>query len=198
MDIKPVFFPSQSDLRKWFEKNHKKEKELYVGFYKTSSGKPSITWPQSVDEALCFGWIDGRRQSIDDESYFIRFSKRKPKSIWSTINIKKVAELTRLGLMKPEGIEAFNKKEEKNSGVYAYENKPVELSKEYERKLKANKKAWTFFQSQVPSYRNPATRWVMSAKQEVTRLSRLESLIKDSEAGMKIKPMRYGLKNKKQ
>src|SRR5437868_3468723 len=113
--MQPIFFAKQSDLRKWFEKNHDKEKELWIGFYKTNSGKPSITWPESVDQALCFGWIDGVRKSLGEDSYVIRFTPRKPKSIWSAINIKKVEELTKLGLMHPAGIDAFNKRDEKKS-----------------------------------------------------------------------------------
>jgi uncharacterized protein YdeI (YjbR/CyaY-like superfamily) len=104
---RPRFFPSQLDFRKWLEKNHNKETELIVGFYKVGTGKPSLTWSQSVDQALCFGWIDGIRKSIDNESYCIRFTPRKPSSNWSAINIKKVEELTKLGLMKPEGTKHF-------------------------------------------------------------------------------------------
>jgi len=190
------FFATQSDLRKWYEKNYKKAKELYLGYYKVGSGKPSVTWSQSVDEALCFGWIDGVRKSIDKESYYIRFTPRKPASIWSAINIDKVAYLTRQGLMKPEGVEAFNKRKEDKSRIYAYENKPVAFDESYQRKLKSNKTAWKFFSTQAPSYQKTAIRWIMSAKQESTKLSRLQSLIDDSEAGLKIKPMRYGVKQK--
>ena len=186
-----LFFANRSALRKWFIKNHAKEKEVYIGFYKIKSGRPSITWPQSVDEALCFGWIDAVRRSIDDESYFIRFTKRKPNSNWSLVNIKKIKELTVLGLMTPAGIEAFNKRSEKRSGIYTYENEAVKLKKEYEKKLKEDKKAWAFFQSQAPSYQKIATRWVMTAKQEATRIKRLNDLINDSKAGLKIKSQRY-------
>ena len=122
--MKPVFFPTQLDFRKWLDKNHKKETELLVGYYKVDSGKLSLTWSESVDQAICFGWIDGIRRSIDRESYSIRFTPRKPKSIWSAINIKKVEDLTKLGLMKPKGIAAFNKREESNSKIYSYETKP--------------------------------------------------------------------------
>jgi uncharacterized protein YdeI (YjbR/CyaY-like superfamily) len=190
--MKPIFFATQSDLRKWFEENHNKQTELLFGFYKVGSGKPSITWPQSVDEALCFGWIDGIRRSIDDESYCIRFTPRKAKSTWSAVNIKKVEELTKMGLMKPEGLAAFNKRDEANSKIYSYENEALKLARNYEKKLKGNKKAFTFFSQQAPSYQNATTRWILSAKQETTRLSRLETLIRDSEEGQLIKPMRYG------
>ena len=165
-----IFFPTQKNLRKWFEKNHKKEKELFVGYYKLSSGKPSITWSQSVDEALCFGWIDSIRKSIDEESYCNRFTPRNPKSNWSAINIKKVEELTKLGLMKPEGLHAFSLRKENNSKIYSYENPTVSFDKSYEKKFKTNKEAWTFFQLTAPSYQKITTRWVMSAKQETTRL----------------------------
>jgi len=189
--MKIVFFANQPDLRKWFEKNHAKEKELYIGFYKIKSGKPSVTWPQSVDEALCFGWIDAVRKSIDEESYFIRFTKRKADSTWSLVNINKIKELTALGLMMPAGMEAYKKRKEKKSGIYAYENEVVKLAKVYEKKLKANKEAWAFFQSQAPSYKKIATRWVMTAKQESTRIRRLNDLINDSSAGLRIKSQRY-------
>lgn len=183
--IKPIFFPKQSDLRKWFEKNYKKEKEILVGFYKVSSGKPSITWSQSVDEALCFGWIDGIRRSVDKGSYSIRFTPRNPKSNWSAINIKKVKKLTKLGLMKPEGLAAFSFRKEEKSQIYSYENPAVTFNESYEKKFKANKQAWKFFQSMAPLYQKTTTRWVMSAKQETTRLKRLEELIQDCTVGKK-------------
>ena len=192
--MKPTFFAKQSDFRKWLEKNHTKARELYVGFYKVTSGKESITWPQSVDEALCFGWIDGVRKSIDGESYYIRFTPRKPGSIWSGINIKKIEGLTKAGLMKPAGIEAYSKKAEKRSKIYSYEKEPVDLSKTYEKKFKANKKAWKFFQSQPAWYKKVAIHRVMTAKQEATQLSRLENLIKDSEEEKTIKELSYGKK----
>jgi len=189
--MKIVFFAKQSDLRKWFVKNHAKEKEIYIGFYKIKSSKPSVTWSQAVDEALCFGWIDAVRQSIDEKSYFIRFTQRKPSSNWSLVNIKKIKELTALGLMTQAGIEAFQKRTEKKSGIYSYENEAVKFKKEYEQKLKTDKKAWAFFQSQAPSYQKIVTRWVMTAKQETIQIKRLNDLINDSRAGMKIKSQRY-------
>ena len=194
--MEPIFFANPAAFRKWFEKNHLKEKELVVGFYKTGTGKPTITWPQSVDEALCFGWIDGVRKSIDDESYMIRFTPRKPTSIWSAINIKKIEDLTRQGLMYPAGLEAFRKRSEKKSRVYSYENEPVSLSKPYEKSFKANKKAWEYFQLQPPSYQKVATRWIMTAKQEATQQSRLQTLIADCEAGRWLKHLSYGRKSR--
>ncbi|MBD0331135.1 MAG: bacteriocin-protection protein, partial [Chitinophagaceae bacterium] len=148
--MKPKFFPTPSDFRKWLEKNHDKKKELLVGFHKVSTGKPSITWPQSVDQALCFGWIDGIRKSIDKDSYCIRFTPRNPKSNWSAVNIKKVAELTQKGLMHPAGIAAFEKREESRSAIYGYENEPIKLATKYEKQFKANKKAWRFYEAQPP------------------------------------------------
>lgn len=187
----PLFFKTRSSFRKWFEENHDKATELLVGFYKVNSGKASITRSESVDEAICFGWIDGVRKSINEESYCIRFTPRKPKSIWSTINIKKVEELSRQGLMHPFGIAAFAKRTENKSGIYSYEKEAAILSKDFIKKFKANKKAWKFFQSMPPSYTNTAIHWVMTAKQETTKVKRLEELIRDSEAGRKIKRLNY-------
>ncbi len=182
----PKFFAQQIDFRRWLEANHDKETELLVGFYKVGSGKPSINWSQSVDEALCFGWIDGVRRAIDAESYSIRFTPRKAKSIWSAVNIKKVAELIEKRLMQPAGLAAFAKREESKSEIYAYENAPAKLSEEFETRFKANKKAWEFFSTQAPSYQKRAIYWIMTAKQAATRESRLEKLIGESENGRKI------------
>ena len=187
----PVFFVSPFSFRKWLEKNHSKAKELLVGFYKVNSGKQSITWSESVDEAICFGWIDGLRKSIDAESYSIRFTPRKAGSIWSKINIQKVENLPKQGLMHPAGIAAFEKREAHKSAVYSYEKAPENLSPDFLKKFKSNKKAWMFFQTMAPSYQRTATHWVMSAKQEVTKSKRLDELIKDSEAGKKIKALNY-------
>lgn len=189
-----IFFPDQDDFRKWLEQNHQNETELQVGFYKVGSGKPSITWEQSVEVALCFGWIDGIRRSIDGESYTIRFTPRKPSSNWSAKNIKTVERLISQGLMQPAGLAAFEKRKEDKSGLYSYENAVIELPEEFEEKLNENKKARAFFQSQPPSYRKPAMRWIMSAKQESTRIARLNQLIADSEVSRKIKPLSFGRK----
>ena len=179
----PIFFAKQSDFRKWLQKNHKTESELLVGFYKVGSGKPSMTWSQSVDEALCFGWIDGVRKSIDEDRYQIRFTQRRPGSNWSAVNIKKIEELTKKGLMQPAGLAAFEKRTENKSRVYSFEREKAELTKDFIRQFKANKKAWEYFQALAPSYRKISTHWVMSAKQESTRIKRLNQLISDSEAG---------------
>jgi uncharacterized protein YdeI (YjbR/CyaY-like superfamily) len=180
--MKPTFFAKKFDFRKWLEKNHKREIELFVGFFKVDSGKPSMTWTQSVDEALCFGWIDGVRKSIDKDSYQIRFTQRKPTSIWSAVNIQKIGELTKQGLMQPAGLASFENRKENKSKIYSYENKEVKFSPELEKQFKANKKAWNYFQSLAPSYRKPSTNWVMSAKQETTKLKRLNELIADCQA----------------
>ena len=189
--IKPIFFKTPSSFRKWLEKNHDTKKELLVGFYKVKSGKQSITWPESVDEAICFGWIDGVRKSVDDESYCIRFTPRKPKSFWSAVNINKVEELSKQGLMHVSGLNAFAKREEKKSRVYSYEKEPSILAGDFLKKFASNKKAWKFFQSMPRSYQNTAIHWVMEAKQEITKSKRLEELINDSEAGRKIKRLNY-------
>ena len=151
-----------------------------------------MTWSESVDQALCFGWIDGVRKSIDKDSYMIRFTPRRHGSIWSAVNIKKVEELTGQGLMHPAGLAAFGLRKEEKSRVYAYEQKTVKLSAEYEEKFRAHPQAWKFFQSLPPSYHKPAINWVMSAKQEATRLKRLDELIADSASGRRIKQLRYG------
>lgn len=173
----PTFFATQEDFRAWLKKHHTAETDLVVGFYKLGSNKPSITWSQSVDQALCFGWIDGVRKSVDHESYCIRFTPRKAGSIWSAINIGKIEALTALGLMQPAGLKAFSLRKEHKSRVYSHENETATLTPEMERQFKANKKAWNFFQAQAPSYKKVALHWLMSAKQEKTKQSRLTKLI---------------------
>jgi len=190
--MEPIFFESPAAFRKWLEKNHTKEKEVLVGFHKTKTGKAGLTWPESVDQAICFGWIDGVRKSIDDHTYTIRFTPRKPTSIWSAINIRKVEELSAKGLMKPAGLEAFSHRKEHKSKVYSFEQdrKDVKLDEAAAKKFKANKKAWKFFTEQAPSYQHTATWLVISAKQQATREKRLNTLIADSEAGLLIKQLR--------
>jgi uncharacterized protein YdeI (YjbR/CyaY-like superfamily) len=187
--MKPTFFPSPADFRNWLAENHASARELLVGFYKKDSGRPSITWPESVDEALCFGWIDGVRKSVDAASYTIRFTPRKPTSIWSAVNIRRVGVLIDDGRMQPAGLKAFQARRENKSGVYSYEQRRDELEEPYAGILKKNKTAWTFFQSQPPSYRKAAGWWVISAKREETRLKRLETIIQDSAAGRRIAQM---------
>jgi uncharacterized protein YdeI (YjbR/CyaY-like superfamily) len=183
---KPAFFPTSGDFRRWLEKNHAKAAELSVGFYKRGSGRPSITWPEAVDEALCFGWIDGVRHRIDESSYRIRFTPRKPKSIWSNVNVKRVAALKKLGRMAAAGLAAFAKADPKRSGIYAYERRNARLAPADEKRFRANKKAWTFFKAQPPWYQRVLTYWVVSAKREETRQRRLAALIADSEAGRRM------------
>jgi uncharacterized protein YdeI (YjbR/CyaY-like superfamily) len=162
-----------------------------VGFYKKASGKPSITWPESVDEALCFGWIDGVRKSIDESSYKIRFTPRRPGSIWSAVNIKRAGELIELGRMAPAGLRAFDERKEARSVVYSYEQRDsARLEGDYEAQLRANPQAWDFFQAQPPWYQRAASWWVISAKKEETRLKRLATLIEESAQGRTIAPLR--------
>jgi uncharacterized protein YdeI (YjbR/CyaY-like superfamily) len=183
--MKPRFFATPTDFRRWLERNHESEQELLVGFYKRGSGKPSITWPESVDQALCFGWIDGLRKRIDDESYTIRFTRRKVRSNWSAINVGRVAELTRGGLMRPAGQRAFAARSEARSGIYSYERRAeAKLPPAAEREFRANAKAWSFFIAQAPWYQRTTIHWVMSAKKEETRLRRLTTLIADSAKAM--------------
>src|SRR2546425_7783357 len=165
----PLFFAKSSEFRAWLEKNHDKASEIWVGFHKKDSGKPSITWPEAVDQALCFGWIDSVRKSVDGVSYANRFTPRKPRSNWSLVNIKRVEELKNLGLMKPAGLEAFQRHDRAKAQRYSYEQERG-LDAAHERKLKANEKAWAFFQAQPPGYRRTVGWWVMSAKREETRL----------------------------
>jgi uncharacterized protein YdeI (YjbR/CyaY-like superfamily) len=188
--IKPRFFATPDDFRRWLEKNHASAGELWVGFYKVGSGKPSITWPESVDEALCVGWIDGIRKSIDDESYMIRFTPRKATSTWSAVNIKRMAELQSQGRVLPAGLEAFEKRTEKKSGIYAYEQRgSAELDEAAERQFREQKAAWEFFQAQPPWYRKTAIWWVVSAQKEETRQRRLASLIESSAQGQTIREL---------
>jgi len=184
--MKPIFFETGAEFRKWLSKNHKKETELFVGFFKVGSGKPTMTWSESVDEALCFGWIDGVRKSMDDQRYTIRFTPRRPTSIWSAVNIKKMEELTRRGLVKPAGLVAYEKLKESRTKIYTYEKAPARLKSNYEQKFKINKDAWTFFQSQAPSYQRVIIGWIMSAKQEATQLGRLKKAIDSSKAGKRL------------
>jgi len=188
---KPVFFSSPKAFRAWLQKRHAREQELWVGFHKKSSAKPSITWPEAVDAALCFGWIDGVRKSLNDHSYTIRFTPRKPSSTWSAVNIKRVAELTKLGLMQPAGLSAFEKRRDDRSTIYSYEQrKTAKLPGDYEKQFRARKEAWDFFQSQPPWYRRVASFWVISAKKEETQLKRLATLIEDSERAQRVGPLR--------
>jgi len=177
----PKFFPTPTDFRRWLEENHETAAEIIVGFYNVKSGKGGMNWSEAVDEALCFGWIDGVRRKVDGESYSNRFTPRRAASNWGAVNIKKVEELTAKGLMKPAGIAAFEKRRAEKSAIYAYENAQKELSGEFEARFKANESAWSFFEKQANWYKKQMVNWVMTAKQEATRERRLEKLIAESE-----------------
>lgn len=184
--MKPIYFATPAEFRAWLEKHHDSATEVLVGFHKRHTGKPSLTWPESVDEALCFGWIDGIRKSVDEDRYTIRFTPRKPKSNWSNVNTKRVGELKKLGRMTPAGLKAFEERDAKRD--YAYEEtRQRSFTPEQEKTFRANKKAWAFFEVQPPGYRKTLTFWVTSAKKEETRASRLQKLIAESAAGR-----RYG------
>ncbi len=188
--MKPTFFASPSKFRHWLEKHHDRTSELWVGFYKRQSGRPSITWPEAVDAALCFGWIDGVRKGIDDTRYTIRFTPRKPSSTWSAVNVKRANELATRGLMHPAGLRAFQARDQKRTGIYAYEQrKTATLDDASARRFRANEKAWAFFQAQAPWYRRAASWWVSSAKKEETRVKRLATLIDDSAHARTIAPL---------
>ncbi len=182
--MNPIFFPNQDDFRTWLKLHHQNETELLVGFYKIGSGKPSMTWSQSVDQALCFGWIDSKRKSIDEERYCIRFTPRKKTSKWSAVNIKKVQELTKAGLMTEAGLTAFSWRN-KNS----INDKTLAFPKKLEILFKKNKTAWTFFKNQTHSYKKSIFYWIACAKHEKTQLSRLEKTISESEKQRRIKFM---------
>jgi uncharacterized protein YdeI (YjbR/CyaY-like superfamily) len=189
--MKPIFFAEPLAFRAWLEAHHSIQQELWVGFHKRASGKASITWPESVDVALCFGWIDGVRKSLGETSYVIRFTPRKPTSTWSAINIRRMAELTKLGLVHPAGLKAFEKRSDERSAIYAYEQrKTAKLDPAYETQFRAHQKAWQFFQAQPPWYRRTATYWVISAKKDETRLKRLGILIDESHHERTIRPLR--------
>jgi uncharacterized protein YdeI (YjbR/CyaY-like superfamily) len=187
--VKPAFFETQAAFRAWLEEHHADRDELLVGFYKRKSRKPSITWAESVDEALCFGWIDGIRNTLDDDSYTIRFTPRRPHSNWSLVNIARAKELVKLGLMCPAGLRAFKQRDEK-AAAYSYEQRETaKLDAAAEREFQRHPKAWEFFQQQPRSYRKTAIFWVVSAKREETRRTRLSTLIDDSEHDRRIAPL---------
>jgi uncharacterized protein YdeI (YjbR/CyaY-like superfamily) len=189
--LQPRFFAAPSQFRAWLERNHERAAELYVGYYKTSTGKPSMAWPQSVDEALCFGWIDGVRKSIDEESYMIRFTPRRPgKSIWSAVNLKRVPELISEGRMTAAGLRAYESRRPADAKRYSFEQDVVAFTADLEKAFRKNRKAWAWFKKQAPSYRKAATWWVISAKLEATQKRRLTTLIDDSAAGVRIALLR--------
>jgi uncharacterized protein YdeI (YjbR/CyaY-like superfamily) len=183
----PRFFRTPAAFRQWLHANHDHLAELIVGFYKKESGKQSITWPEAVDEALCYGWIDGIRRSLGDESYSIRFTPRKPTSIWSNVNIAKVEALLSAGRMMPAGLAAWGRRDPAKSGIYAFERRePAAFDAEAERRFKRDKAAWRWFQAQPPGYRRLATHWAISAKRPETREKRLVALIEYSARGERL------------
>src|SRR5215213_865500 len=174
MTTKPKFFSSPEAFRRWLQDNHDSASELLVGFHKKESGRKSITYAEALDEALCFGWIDGVRKRLDETSYTIRFTPRKAKSIWSLVNVKHVERLKRDGRMHAAGLETFERRDPKRTGIYAFENAPLALSAEYEKKFRQNKSAWEFFEAQPPYSKRVSIYWIMSAKKEETRIRRLQ------------------------
>jgi uncharacterized protein YdeI (YjbR/CyaY-like superfamily) len=188
--MEPTFFATPAQLRAWLEEHHESATELLVGFYKKGSGRPSITWPESVDQALCFGWIDGVRRSLGDEAYTIRFTPRKARSNWSAVNVRRIQELIDEGLVHPAGAAAFKRRSDDRTAIYSYEQrKTAALPPEYERQLRADPAAAEFFDAQPPWYRRTAAHWVISAKREATRERRLAQLIEDSASGRRIGPL---------
>ena len=178
-----TYFTSPAALRRWFKANHRKAEELWVGFHKKATGKPSLTWPESVDEALCVGWIDGIRKNVDADSYTIRFTPRRKGSIWSSVNMRRITALIEDKRVLPAGLAAYAARLENKSGIYAYEQRRDRLEEPYAGLLKKNKKAWTFFEAQPPYQRKRLSWWIISAKKEETRLARLKMLIDASEKG---------------
>jgi uncharacterized protein YdeI (YjbR/CyaY-like superfamily) len=187
--VKPIYFSSPQEFYDWLEENHETETEVYVGYWKKHTGQPSLSWSEAVDQALCFGWIDGKVNRVDEERHIQRFTPRRNGSNWSKINVEKVAKLQEAGLMRPAGLAAFEKRDRSKVGVYSFEN-DTQLAPGYEARLRANKAAADYFDSRPPWYRRTAVHLVMSAKREETRERRLEQLIEDSAAGRDIKQLR--------
>jgi uncharacterized protein YdeI (YjbR/CyaY-like superfamily) len=184
--MKITFFQSAPDLREWLARNHDKVSELWVGFYKKKSGKVGVSYQEAVDEALCFGWIDGLKKAVDDVSYTHRFTPRKPKSFWSAVNIRRVGELKRAGRVMPPGLKAFADRDEQKARQYSYERSACKLESAQEKQFRGNLKAWEFFQTQPSDYRRTATWWVISAKRDETRGKRLATLIETSKTGQRL------------
>lgn len=183
----PIYFETPAKLRAWFRKNHAKAPELLLGFWKVDSGQPSVTWPQSVDEALCVGWIDGVRKRIDDERYTIRFTPRRPGSVWSQINVKRVPELVAEGRMQPAGLAVFEARGEQHQRGYSFADRAQDFPPDIEVQFRAaDAKAWAYFEKQPPGYRRACIYWVTSPKTEATRQKRLATLIEDSAAGRRL------------
>lgn len=189
--MEPIFFATPADLNAWFDTHGETEKELWVGFRRKGTGRPSITWPEAVDEALCVGWIDGVRRSVDAESYMIRFTPRQSRSTWSAVNIRRAGELIAEGRMRPRGLAAFERRTDDRSAIYSYEQRTTaELSPAEQASLNANDDARRFWEAQPPSYRRAAAWWIVSAKRLETRARRLAILIQDSAANRRVPPLR--------
>lgn len=186
MTAKPKFFATPEKFREWLEKNHASANELLVGFHKKSSGKKSITYAEALDEALCFGWIDGVKRSLNETSYTQRFTPRRARSIWSLVNVKHVERLKKEGRMHAAGLAAYEQRDPKRTGIYAFENAPRDLSAEYEKQFRKVKGAWEYFQTYPPYLKKTASFWVMSAKKEETRSARLQRLIESCAKGERI------------
>ena len=188
--MKPLFFATPAEFGAWLERHHETELELIVGFHKKGSGKPSITWAESVEQALRFGWIDGIRRSLGDDAYTIRFTPRKPSSNWSQINVATVERLKADGLMTPAGLRAYEARKAERTGIYSFERRrAAKLPREFEQRFRASREAWDWFSSRPPGYRRTATHWVVSAKRDETRERRLETLIDCCSEGRKIPPL---------
>ena len=187
----PRFFRTQADLRAWFEENHDRGGELWVGYYKKDTGLPSVTWPESVDTALCFGWIDGLKRSVDERSYTLRFTPRRRRSHWSARNLGRMKVLIAEGLVAEAGLAAYERRDRRNERRASYERGAVKLPVEYERRIRANRDAWRDFRDRPPSYRRRVTWWIVGAKREETRLRRLGILIESCAAGDVIPPLRW-------
>jgi uncharacterized protein YdeI (YjbR/CyaY-like superfamily) len=184
---RPRFFATPERFRAWLERNHQRATELWVGFHKRDTGKPSLTWPQSVDEALCFGWIDGIRKSLGETSYVIRFTPRRPSSRWSDVNTRRITELSAQGRVRPAGVAAFERRDPARSASYSYEQRQSsKLDRSHQRRFRANREAWAWFAAQPPWYRRVASFYVVSAKREETRARRLAILIECSARGERI------------
>ena len=184
--MKPKFFSTPEKFREWLERNHDSTTELLLGFHKKSAATKSITYPEALDEALCYGWIDGVRKNLDETSYTIRFTPRKPRSIWSLVNVRHVERLKNEGRMRPAGLEAYERRDPKRTGIYAFENRPREFSPEFEKAFRKNKTAWSFFEKQPPGYKRVIIFWVMEAKKEETRLKRFKQLVEVCEKGLRL------------
>ena len=192
------YFSRPAQLREWFEQHHADADELLVGYHKRGTGKPTVTWPESVDEALCFGWIDGVRRSVDDDRYTIRFTPRRARSIWSKKNLARMEELIAAGRVHPAGLHTYESRDHARTNQYSFEQAHTALDADQERSFRANKKAWAFFSQQPPSYRKPAIWWVVSAKRADTKARRLSTLIEDSAHGRRIKQLARPTPNRRQ